>query len=196
MSSNRHYEAVAIGASSGGLVALEKILSALPGRFPLPIFIVQHISPKAENYLPQHFGKLCRLQVKEVDDKEIPQPGVVYFAPANYHLLLEFERTLALSTEERVNFSRPSIDILFATAAEAYREQLIGIILTGANADGAQGLKRVREYGGLTIVQRPETAEAPAMPKAAMEATPVDHILSLAEIGRLLHSLALRNDTA
>ena len=189
-SSHTHYAAVAIGASSGGLKALEQVLAKLPADFPWPIFIVQHISPKWDSYLPGHFDRRCPLQVKEADDKEIPRPGLVYFAPPNYHLLLEFERTLALSTEERVNFSRPSIDILFSTAAEAYQEQLIAIILTGANHDGADGLKRVKECGGLTIVQDPQTAEATAMPRAALTASQVDHILPLAEIGALLHSLA------
>lgn len=185
------YAAVTIGASSGGLNALEQVLSVLPGNFPLPIFVVQHLSPKAESFLPTHFETRCALQVKEANDKEIPLPGLVYFAPPNYHLLLEFERTIALSTEERVNFSRPSIDILFTTAAEAYQEELIAIILTGASPDGAVGLKRVKECGGLTIVQDPRTAEADIMPKAAVAASRVDYILPLAKIGPLLHSLAV-----
>ena len=190
MTSISPYAAVAIGASSGGLQALEQILSALPGDFPLPIFVVQHLSPKADSFLPNHFDRRCALQIKEAEDKEIPLSGLVYFAPPNYHLLLEFERTMALSTEERVNFSRPAIDILFTTAAEAYREQLIAIILTGASPDGAEGLKRVKECGGLTIVQDPRTAEASIMPKAAIAASQVDHILPLAEIGPLLYSIA------
>lgn len=190
MGKDRLYSAVTIGVSSGGIAALEKILPALDRDFSMSVCIVQHLSPQSENYLPVHFATRCRIKVKEAEDKEIAELGVVYFAPPNYHLMLETERTLALSVEERVNFSRPSIDVLFETAAEAYGDELIGIILTGANADGARGLATIKNNGGLAIVQSPESAEAPTMVEAALRATTVDHVLELEEIGPLLNSLS------
>lgn len=191
MSDVKLYEAIAIGVSAGGLSALEKILPKLDKYIPMPVFIVQHISPDSDNYLPKHFDARSFVTVKEGEDKEKATPGTVYFAPPNYHLMVEYERTISLSTEGRVNYSRPSIDVLFDTAADAYGNKLIGVILTGANSDGALGLKKIKKFGGLTIVQSPETAEADAMPKAAIEAVEVDHILPLDEIGDFLNTLAM-----
>ena len=114
---------------------------------------------------------------------------MIYFAPPNYHLLVEYNQAIALSTEERVNFSRPSIDVLFETAADAYLDELVGVVLTGANSDGAAGMARIKQFGGLAVVQSPETAEAEAMPRAAIEAADVDYILPLNEIGCFLNSL-------
>lgn len=188
------YDAVVIGVSAGGLAALEKILPKLDETLPVPVLIVQHISPGSDNYMPLHFDRRCRVAVKEAEDKEEPQPGTVYFAPPNYHLLVELERSLALSTEERVNYSRPSIDVLFETAAEAFRERLIGIILTGANNDGARGLAKIKRFGGLTVVQSPETAEADAMPLAALEAVEADHVIPLSDIGYFINSLLTGED--
>lgn len=139
---------VVIGVSAGGITTLDRILPAIDAHLPLIIFVVQHVGPRAGEYLSEHFDKRSALTIKEAEDKEIPQPGVVYFAPPNYHLLLEPERTLALSTSPKVNFSRPSIDVLFETAAEAYREELIGIILTGASSDGARGLAKIKRLAG------------------------------------------------
>lgn len=190
MEKKQKYSAAVIGVSAGGLAALEKILPVLDKDFSMPVFIVQHISPHSESYLPTHFNTRCKIRVKEAEDKEFAEQSVVYFAPPNYHLLLEMERTLALSLEERVNFSRPSIDVLFETAAAAYGSELIGIILTGANGDGAQGLAAVKTRGGLTIVQSPESAEVPTMVRAALNATEVDHILELEEIAPLLNALS------
>ncbi|PSW07194.1 chemotaxis protein CheB [Photobacterium lipolyticum] len=189
MSKSRQYRAVVIGVSAGGLAALEKILPVLKPTFSLPVLVVQHISPTSENYLPIHFSNHCMLEVKEAEDKEHIEGSVVYFAPPNYHLMVECDRAIALSTDERVNFSRPSIDVLFETAAEAYQDELIGIVLTGANSDGAAGLIKIKQLGGLVVVQSPETAEAQAMPKAAIEAVEVDHILPLNEIGHFLNIL-------
>lgn len=185
------YDAVVIGVSAGGLAALEKILPKLDKSIPVPVLIVQHVSPGSDNYMPKHFDSRSKVTVKEAEDKEVPVHGTVYFAPPNYHLLVEFERTLALSVEERVNFSRPSVDVLFETAAEAYRDKLIGVVLTGANSDGANGLARIKRLGGLTIVQSPETAEADAMPLAALEAVEADHVLPLGEIGYFINSLLM-----
>lgn len=189
MSKSRQYRAIVIGVSAGGLAALEKILPVLNSSFSLPILVVQHVSPTSENYLPIHFSHRCKLEVKEAEDKEPIEGGVIYFAPPNYHLMVEYNRAVALSTDERVNFSRPSIDVLFETAAEAYEDGLVGIILTGANADGAAGMARIKQFGGLAVVQSPDTAEADAMPKAAIDAVDVDHVLPLDEIGHFLNTL-------
>ncbi|MGF1715340.1 chemotaxis protein CheB [Photobacterium chitinilyticum] len=189
MGINRQYRAVVIGVSAGGLSALDKILPVLKGSFSLPVLVVQHVSPTSENYLPIHFSHRCLLEVKEAEDKELIEGGVIYFAPPNYHLLVELNRSIALSTEERVNFSRPSIDVLFETAADAYLNELVGVVLTGANSDGAAGMAKIKQFGGLAVVQSPETAEAEAMPRAAIDAVDVDYILPLKEIGCFLNTL-------
>ncbi len=183
------YQAIVIGVSAGGIAALEKILPIFDEDYRLPILIVQHIGAEPQNYLVDHFSDRCILEVKEAEDKDSIRSGAIYFAPPNYHLLIEPQRTLALSTDIKVNYSRPSIDVLFETAAEAYCDQVVGVILTGANNDGAAGLAAIHRYGGLTVVQSPETAEVATMPLAAIKQTAVDHILSLREIGRLLASL-------
>jgi len=183
------YQAVVIGSSAGGLNALKTLFEALDERFPLPVIIVQHMSPDAENYLPSFLDNMKKIRVKEADEKEIPQPGTAYIAPPNYHLLMEHNGSFTLTVSERVNYARPSIDVLFETAAEAYREKLIGIILTGANNDGSRGLKKVKEMGGMALVQDPEEAESDAMPRAAMEAVKVDQVLPLKGIANFLNTL-------
>jgi len=177
------YDAVVMGVSAGGMDALRIILSSLPAEFPVPIIIVQHLSPNSDNYLSSLLNGLCRIAVKEAEEKEHPLAGIVYISPPNYHLLVEEDKTFSLSLEERVNFSRPSVDVLFETAAEAYGNRLIGVILTGANEDGSRGLKTIQEFGGATIVQDPNTAVAERMPKAALELTKADFVLTLQEIG-------------
>ncbi|MCX6285449.1 MAG: chemotaxis protein CheB [Bacteroidetes bacterium] len=189
MTPARKYNAVVVGSSAGGLNALKTLLRNLNRDFKFPVIIVQHISPDSENYLIHILNDLKRLKVKEADEKEQPQPGYAYVAPPNYHLLVEPDQTFTLTVDERVNYARPSIDVLFETAAEAYREHLIGIILTGANNDGSLGLKRIKEMGGLAIVQDPDTAEVDSMPKAAIQACAVDHVLPLEEIAAFLNSL-------
>lgn len=183
------YSAVVIGVSAGGMNALGQILPLLPEDFPLPVIIVQHVSPQSDNYMIQHFNKLSKIQVREADEKEEIKPGVAYFAPPNYHLLVEEDFTFSLSTEGRVNFSRPSVDVLFESALDAYCSNLIGIILTGANNDGSIGLKKIKECGGLAIVQDPADAEVSAMPEAALRLTRVDHILKVSEIAGFLIKL-------
>ena len=179
MSNSTKYQAVVVGASSGGLHAFKKLLPMLPVEFPCPILIVQHISPVSENYLTVILDKISHVHVKEADEKEIVLPGSVYVAPPDYHLLVEADRTLSLSVEDKVNYSRPSIDVLFQTAADAYKEHLVGILLTGANADGSEGLAYIKNRGGFTIVQDPAEAESPFMPKAAIQHHQPDLILSL-----------------
>ena len=187
----RKYEAVVIGVSAGGLAALDQILPQLDCHFCIPILIVQHIGADSDSYLPTHFDVRCAMTVKEAEDKERIQEGRIYFAPPNYHMLVEQDRCIALSIDEKVNYSRPSIDVLFETAAITYRQKLIGVVLTGANHDGAKGLARIKQYGGLTIVQNPESAEVDTMPRAAMGATEVDKILSLKEIASFLNKLCI-----
>lgn len=160
--------AVVIGASAGAIQALSEILPALPADFPLPILIVVHVPADRDNILASLFEKKCRMAVREAEDKEPALGGVIYFAPAGYHLLVEEEGTLSLSSDEEVMYSRPSIDVLFESAADAYGSAVIGIILTGANSDGAKGLKAIAAAGGTALVQDPATAYASAMPRAAL----------------------------
>ncbi|UVT14473.1 MAG: chemotaxis protein CheB [Nitrospira sp.] len=190
------YSAVVIGASAGGLQALKTILSALPGSFPLPIAIVQHIAERSDNFMAELLNHASRIAVKEAEDKEPLSPGTAYLAPPGYHLLIEPDRSFSLSVDERVNYACPSIDVLFESSAEAFDESLIGIILTGANADGAQGLKAIKKYGGLAIVQNPESAEHPAMPKAALAATDVDYVVNLEQLTPLLLQLTAQEAEA
>ena len=184
------YKAILIGVSAGGMNALGHILPGLPEGFPIPVIIVQHVSPQSDNYMIRHFNKLSKITVKEADEKEEIKAGYAYFAPPNYHLLVEADFTFSLSVEGRVNYSRPSIDVLFDTALEAYCTGTVGIILTGANNDGSKGLKHIKDCGGLTIVQDPKTAEVPAMPEAALKACKADHVLDLKEITSFLIRLS------
>ena len=185
-----HYEAIVIGVSSGGLNALKIIFSALPSGFAIPIIVVQHIGPRSENSWIKLLNDSCIIPIKEADEKEKVATGI-YVAPANYHLLIEKDRTFSLTVDERVNFARPSIDVLFESAAETYKEKLIGIILTGANNDGTKGVKRIKECGGLVIVQNPATAESSYMPASAIAAVQPDHIMELDQIGQLLIKITL-----
>lgn len=185
-----NYEAVVIGASAGGLKALQELLAPLPVDFTLPILLVQHRPPTPNDFLAFSLNASCRLTVKEAEEKEPIKPGVVYIAPADYHLLVEPGKTVALSIDPKVSYSRPSIDLLFETASEVYLSRLIGIILTGANHDGTAGLKKIKEKKGLTIAQNPATAEAEFMPLSAIRENIVDKILSLAEISSFLTQLS------
>lgn len=175
-----------VGVSAGGLHALQAIIPALPANFPVPIAVVHHVGAQGDAYLCEHLSRLSAITVKEAEEKEILAPATAYLAPAGYHLLIEPDRSFSLSVDEKVNFSRPAIDILFESAAEAFGRGLIGIVLTGANADGALGLRAIKRHGGLTIVQNPETAEVAFMPRAAIEAARVDYIANLDGIAALL----------
>jgi len=189
MVSKKKYQAVVMGSSAGGLYALKTVFNLLDERFPLPVIIVQHMSPDSDNYLPSLLNNLHKLKVKEADEKEIPEEGTAYVAPPNYHLLLETDKSFTLTVDERVNYARPSIDVLFETAAEAYHGKLIGIVLTGANDDGSRGLLKIKELGGYVIVQDPAEAESPAMPRSALEMVKADQVLTLKEIANFLNSL-------
>lgn len=182
------YELTVVGASLGGLNALTLILAGLPRHFPIAIAIAQHRHRFADGELITFLRRQTELPILEVEDKQRILAGQIYLAPADYHLLVE-PGYFSLSTEAPVAHARPSIDVLFETAADAYVERLIGLILTGASADGAQGLARVQARGGLAIIQDPETAENRAMPKAAIAAVPTAKILPLAEIAPFLTHL-------
>lgn len=162
--------AVVLGASAGAVQALSTILPALPADYPLPILVVVHLPASRENTLAQLLNAKSRIAVREAEDKEPAEGGVVYFAPADYHLLVEADHSLSLSSDEPVLFSRPSIDVLFESAADAWGPALVGIVLTGANEDGAAGLKAVLAAGGLAVAEDPAGAYAPVMPAAALAA--------------------------
>ena len=180
------YGAIVIGVSSGGMTALKFIFSALPAGFSIPIIIVQHVSARSDNEWIKLLNDKSNLNIKEADEKEKIETGNVYIAPSNYHLLIEKDKTFSLTIDEYVNFARPSIDVMFESAAEAYKNKLIGIVLTGSNSDGTKGIKRIKELGGIAIIQDPETAESPNMPASAIAAIQPDYILSLEKIVQLL----------
>jgi two-component system chemotaxis response regulator CheB len=180
---------VAIGASWGGLDALRDILRDLPAELDAAVVIAQHRSPDSH---PTAFcdllGAVTRLKVREASDKDAVRPGTAYIAAPDYHLLVD-PGSVSLSTDEPVLHARPSIDVLFETAAESYRDRCIGVILTGSNDDGARGLARVVELGGTAIVQDPETAQRDGMPRAALRAAPTARVTPVAEIAPLLVDL-------
>ena len=181
-------QAVVVGASTGGLRALQTILGALPGDFPGAFLIVQHRKASAEDLLSSLLRRVCLLPVLTARDKTPIYPGHVYVAPANYHLLVESDQYLSLSVDARVSYARPSIDVLFETAAEVYGQCLVAVLLTGANHDGTAGMRKVSACGGLTIAQDPATAEASTMPQSAIDAGVVDHMLLLEEIADFIHN--------
>jgi two-component system chemotaxis response regulator CheB len=184
--------AVVIGASAGALEALSVILPVLPADFGRAILVVVHLPPDRKSLLAELLGDTCRLRVREAEDKEPIVANTVYLAPPDYHLLVETDRYLSLSNEEPVHFSRPSIDILFTTAAAAFKSDLIGIILSGANQDGAEGLRAVELAGGLALVQRPDLASSPEMPQAALAACSNARALSLDGIAAVLCEAAMQ----
>ena len=180
---------VVIGTSLGGLQAVLSVLKTLPADLPVPVVIVQHRGPASDGNLVDLLQQNTVLTVVEAEDKTALVPATVFIAPPDYHMLVEEGGSLALSTEGPVRSARPSIDVLFETAADAYGPELIGVLLTGASADGALGLARVKARGGRAIVQDPATAECATMPAAGIAATAVDYILPLERIGDHLVSL-------
>jgi two-component system chemotaxis response regulator CheB len=181
--------AVVFGASAGGIEALSMLLAALPAELPAAVMGVLHLPRDRPSLLVEIFAPMCALPVQEAQDKEHIKPGHVYFAPADYHLLVDTGPSLALSIDEPVNFSRPSIDVLFESAADIYRERLLGIVLTGASQDGAAGLAAIHRLGGRTVVQDPASALVPLMPESARRRSPVDFVLPLEQIADLLQAL-------
>ena len=178
-------ELIVIGCSLGGMHALEAILSALPRAFCIPIVVAQHRHRRSNEGLPSYLSRSTHMNVVDADDKQWIKPGTVYLAPADYHLLVA-KGELNLSVDDAVRYSRPSIDVLFESAADAYGAAVIAMILTGANDDGTRGAGRVKQRGGLVVAQDPKTAEAPRMPQAAIDAGVVDQILPLDQIASFL----------
>ena len=181
-----HYRAIVIGGSAGSFQVISKILSNLPVDFETPIIMCLHRLRHVRNGFVEALNIKSTIAIQEPLDKEAIKKGKIYLAPANYHLSVELGSTFALTTEELVNNSRPSIDILLQTAAYAYRHKLIGILLSGANKDGALGMKSIHERGGLTVVQDPKGCLIDTMPLSAIKATHIDHILSVDDIIELL----------
>ncbi|HSQ28629.1 MAG TPA: chemotaxis protein CheB [Gemmatimonadaceae bacterium] len=182
------YEIAVVGTSWGGLAALRQLVTALPDTFALSMVVVQHRHRDSDHLLTSLLQDRTPLCVSEVEDKAPIAGGTIYLAPADYHLLVEGGH-FSLSTDEAVLYSRPSIDVTFTSVADAYGKRAVGVVLTGANADGARGLRRIADRGGLALVQRPESAESPTMPAAALRAVPEARVLSIAQIASTLAAL-------
>ena len=187
------YEIIVIGASAGGLDAISVLLAQLPADLAVPVAIAQHRAPSPpDGDIAGIWQRASALPVADAEDKAPLEPGRVYIAPADYHLLVESRELFALSTDPPVLWARPSIDVLFESAADVFGDGVIGVLLTGASADGSQGLKTIRARGGCALVQDPATAESDVMPRAAIAVTAVNHILPLADLGRIISALAGR----
>jgi two-component system chemotaxis response regulator CheB len=182
-------EAVVVGASAGGVEALSVLLPALGAESRVAVFVVLHLPRERPSMLVEIFRHKCALPVVEAQDKEPVRPGTIYLAPPDYHLLVEKGNQIALSADELVNFSRPSIDVLFESAADVYGPRLLGVLLTGNNRDGAIGLQAIRRAGGVTVAQDPAQAQAPYMPEAAISLGSASQVLPLEEIAGLLRRL-------
>lgn len=186
---NNSYKAVVIGGSAGSFQGVVKILSQLPKGFPLPIIMCLHRLKHVRNGFVEALSLKSVVQVTEPNDKENIRKGSVYLAPSNYHMSVELGNYFALSTEDMVNNSRPAIDITLSTCAYVYKEKLIGILLSGANRDGALGMKHIHDRGGVTIVQEPTECMIDTMPKAALALSKMDHIMKVDEIVQFLKEL-------
>ena len=182
------YDIVVVGTSWGGLAALRELVSAVPESFSMAITLVQHRHKDSDHLLRVLLQELTRLEVCEVEDKMLLERGRIYVAPPDYHTLVE-PGHFSLSTDAPVRYSRPSIDVTFSSAADSYGHRTVGIVLTGANADGAEGLRQISDRGGMAIVQDPATAESPTMPAAAVKAVPRARVMSLSAISAFLIAL-------
>jgi two-component system chemotaxis response regulator CheB len=185
-----NFEIVVIGTSLGGFHALKTILGDLPKDFPLPIVVVQHRSLEESELFATLLAAYVQLPVIEADDKQEIKPGQIFVGPSNYHILIDRSH-IALSTETPVLHARPSIDVLFESAAESFGAGVLGVLLTGMSRDGTAGLKRIRERGGFTVVQDPLTAQGRVMPEAAIESAAADKVLPLEKIALLLIDLSV-----
>ena len=180
------YQAIVVGCSTGGLAALERFLPLLPADLPVSLVVVMHYATESRNLLVDLLARRCHLAVKEAEEKEALLPATIYVAPPGYHLLIEDDRSFSLSVDAKVSYARPSVDVLFEAAAAVYGERLVGVILTGANHDGAAGLRAIAAAGGLCLVQEPASAEARAMPEAALQACPQARSVALDELATIL----------
>jgi len=179
-------DALVVGASAGAIDALNQLLPAVPEDARIPVIVVVHLPPNRRSLLPEVFASRCSARVREPEDKQPITAGSIWCAPSNYHLLLEADRSFAFSTDLPVNFSRPSIDVLFESAADVFGQRLCCVVLTGANDDGARGASMIRERGGLVIVQNPDSAEAKEMPNAAIARANPQIVATLPEIAELI----------
>jgi two-component system, chemotaxis family, protein-glutamate methylesterase/glutaminase len=183
------YKGIIIGGSAGSFQVITNILSSIPKRINMPVFLCLHRLKHIRAGFDEALSIKSTLPIIEPDDKQHVKPGYIYLAPANYHMYIELGNTIALSTEEVVNHSRPSIDLSFFSAAYVYKEKIIGIILSGANKDGAAGIKKIKEAGGLTIVQDPDECQVRTMTSAALAATNIDHIFTTRKIIDFIQNL-------
>jgi len=186
------YSCIAIGVSAGGLYALSFLLEKLPAKYPVPLVVVQHRAKEQSELLEELLQRRCKIIVKQADEKEKIRSGIVYIAPPDYHLLIERDQTFTLSSDEHV-LGKPSIDVLFESAAKAFRKELVGIVLTRSNSDGSNGVAVIARSGGLAIAQKVEDAQYPFMPQAAINTGMIHHVWSLLEIQRFLMELPLAN---
>jgi two-component system, chemotaxis family, protein-glutamate methylesterase/glutaminase len=189
MNKAMNYKIIVIGTSAGGLNALSILLSKLHKDFPLPILVVQHLLDDHDSYLPEHLARLCEITVKQAQDKEKISNNTIYVAPPGYHLEVDDVETLSLSFDPRVNYSRPSIDVLFESTADVFQQGVIGVILTGANADGTSGIQRIKQCNGTTIAQDPTSAKASMMPQSAIDSGCIDMIMPLENISAYITGL-------
>ena len=183
-------ELIVLGGSSGGVEALLKIIPGLSPDFSTPIVIVMHQSRSSRSSLALVLQSRTKLTVREPEDKEKILPKHIYVAPPDYHLMIEDDKTFSYTYSELVNYSRPSIDVLFESAADAYRDKLVGVLITGSNSDGAAGMKHIKKNGGITIVEDPATADSPTMPAAAIKMTTIDFVLSIPETIKKLNAVS------
>jgi two-component system chemotaxis response regulator CheB len=184
-------KAIVMGASFGGMEAVKQIITGLPPGFNIPVAVVLHIGNNSINTYMALLQNQSHYTVKEAEEKEPLVEKTVYFAPPNYHLLIEEDFTFSLSTDEKINFSRPAIDVLFETAAWSVKSNLLGVLLTGSNSDGAAGLNTIKQNGGITIVENPETAFAKTMPETAVKLFQPDYVLSLEEIAGKIAEISI-----
>ena len=187
--SGQKFKAVVMGLSAGALDALLAILPKLPADYPLPVLVVVHLVPDRKSILSELLQRKCAVAVQEAEDKEVLQPGIVYLAPPDYHMQVENDGHISLSNDLPVFFSRPSIDVLFETAADAFGDELLGIVLTGASGDGSKGLRAVLDAGGMGIIQTPDTAYSSTMPREARELCPEAQLMTLEGISEFLQKV-------
>jgi len=186
----RNCEALIIGGSAGSLEVLLKVLPDLDTDLAFPVLIVIHRKNGADSLLPELLSGRTRLTVKEAEEKELLLPGVIYIAPSDYHVLVEMDHTLSLDYSEKINYSRPAIDASFQTAAEVYQDRLACILLSGSNADGVDGLKYVKQWGGMVVIQNPDNAQVAYMPNQAKSQVKIDHILNAEDMAEFINLLS------
>ncbi len=181
---------IVVGTSAGGIDALKRILPSFKDSKKLSVAVVIHLPARGPNLIPELFKEICSFKVKEAESGESLQPGYIYFSPADYHLSIESNETLSLSSEEPLNFSRPSIDILFDSAAYSFESKALGILLTGANHDGTAGLLKIQSKGGICLIQDPSEAEYPTMPQSAAKSLSANAIMNLKQMKSFLEELS------